>query len=142
MRGKRRTEMTIETHRVFVMSSSGNSRLGYCPQCAAETRMIMPEAAALMSCVSTRTIFRWVETGRIHFMETSEGILFVCLQSLMERLSESFFAVDACEQAGRRRRGSVVSRSKMKQLAPLSPKYLRREALSLGDGPNPVVGDE
>ena len=135
--------MTIETHRVFVMRSPGDSRLGYCPRCAAETRMIMPEAAAMLSCVSTRTVFRWVEAERIHFMETSEGILFVCLQSLMERLSESFFAVDACEQAGRRRgRGSAGSRSRMKRLAPLSPKYLRHEALSQEDGPNPVVGDE
>jgi excisionase family DNA binding protein len=41
--------------------------------------MFTPEEAAAMMKVSQRTIYRWVEAGRIHFRETENGNLLVCL---------------------------------------------------------------
>lgn len=43
--------------------------------------MVTPEEAAVLACVSPRTIYRGVEAGRIHFMETPEGLLLICLNS-------------------------------------------------------------
>jgi len=43
--------------------------------------MVTPDEAAIISRVNTRTIYRWVEMGAVHFMEHS-GQLWVCLNSL------------------------------------------------------------
>jgi excisionase family DNA binding protein len=44
--------------------------------------MITPDEAAALCEVSTRTVYRWLETGAIHFSETvGEGLL-ICLSSL------------------------------------------------------------
>ena len=82
MRKKRRTELIVETHQLFVVRKAGDAVGAWCKECAAQVRMIMPEQAAGLACVSQRTIYRWVEAGKIHFIETPEGGLLVCLQSL------------------------------------------------------------
>ena len=41
-----------------------------------------PEEAPALASVSTRTMYRWVESGRVHFLETPEGRLLVCRNSL------------------------------------------------------------
>jgi excisionase family DNA binding protein len=53
-----------------------------CPDCGAPSEMLTPESAAEMAGVSPRTVYRWVETGRVHFTERPDGRLFVCLTSL------------------------------------------------------------
>lgn len=45
--------------------------------------MLTPEEAAWLVCVTPRTIYRWVEEGRIHFRESEEGWLLICLASLL-----------------------------------------------------------
>ena len=42
----------------------------------------MPDEAAELGHVSTRTIYRWIEAETLHFTETSEGLLMICLDSL------------------------------------------------------------
>lgn len=49
-------------------------------------KMVTPEAAAVVAGVSTRTVYRWVEAGKIHFAETPAGLVLVCLNSLLKRI--------------------------------------------------------
>lgn len=44
--------------------------------------MITPDEAAALCEVSTRTIYRWLESGTIHFSETASEGLLICLSSL------------------------------------------------------------
>jgi predicted site-specific integrase-resolvase len=44
--------------------------------------MVTPQQASAIAGVSVRTINRWVEAGRVHFMETPDGLLLLCLDSL------------------------------------------------------------
>ena len=44
--------------------------------------MVTPDEAAQLWQVSTRTIYRRIETGRLHFTETERGFSLICLQSL------------------------------------------------------------
>ena len=44
--------------------------------------MVAPEQAAVLAKVPMRVIYRWVETGSVHFREDPNGSLFVCLKSL------------------------------------------------------------
>jgi hypothetical protein len=81
MKTKRRTEITIETERV-VVSRRKLSVLAWCQICCRRVHMVATDEAAAIACVSTRTIFRWVETEKLHFKETSEGLLLICRESL------------------------------------------------------------
>jgi hypothetical protein len=79
---RRRTEITIEAHRTLVLRRPDGSRLARCATCAGES--LMPHEAATLARVDTRTIYRWIETAQIHFTETADGQMLVCLTSLSE----------------------------------------------------------
>ena len=44
--------------------------------------MVAPEQAAMLSQIPIRMIFRWVETGLVHYKEGQNGSIIVCLKSL------------------------------------------------------------
>ena len=83
MRRKRRTEVFVETE-VEIEVRRRTRRLApvWCAACGAEVEMAAPDVAGAAVEVSARTVFGWVEAGRVHFTETTEGALLVCLQSL------------------------------------------------------------
>jgi hypothetical protein len=82
MKRKLTTDITIETLQLLVIHEPGESVRGMCPQCGTEVRLVSSNQAAVLAGESTRTIYRWIEDGLIHFTETREGHLFVCLASL------------------------------------------------------------
>ena len=55
----------------------------WCGQCAAEVQMMPPETAAALAGTTPRLIYRRVENGELHFLETREGELLVCRNSLI-----------------------------------------------------------
>ena len=80
---KRRTEITIETHQVLILNRRQSSDLMSCEQCrTGRSPLVTPEVAGSLTGVNTRTVYRWVEAGRLHYTETNNGGLFVCLASL------------------------------------------------------------
>lgn len=79
---KRRTEILLEITQLLVIKRSGKTGFAWCENCARNVPMISTERAAIIACQSTRTIYRWVEAGRLHFMEKPEGQLLICLDSL------------------------------------------------------------
>jgi hypothetical protein len=87
---KRRVQLTIETHQLLVISRATGSIQGWCSECARDVPLIRPEEAAVLAGVSPRTIYRRVEAGLVHFAESPEGWLLICLGSLLdERRIES-----------------------------------------------------
>lgn len=44
--------------------------------------MVKPEQAAVIAGVTVRVVNSWVESDLVHFLETSEGLLLVCVNSL------------------------------------------------------------
>jgi excisionase family DNA binding protein len=44
--------------------------------------MLTPTEAAWQTKVSQRVLYRWIEAGLIHFTETVDGGVFICLSSL------------------------------------------------------------
>jgi hypothetical protein len=81
MRNRTRTETLIEKHETWVVRKGAGKRW-LCDQCIEQNAMFTPYEAAMMRCVSQLTIFRLVEGGHLHFKETPDGGLFVCLASL------------------------------------------------------------
>ena len=53
-----------------------------CPKCLAETRMISPQEASALTGLSLREIYQRVEAGSLHFIETQQGQLYICTNSI------------------------------------------------------------
>ena len=80
---KRRTKITIEQERVLIIGRGSRAVEVWCNGCNEQVTMIRPEEAAAVAGVNSRTIYRGVEAGRFHFRETPDGMLLICLSSLM-----------------------------------------------------------
>jgi len=84
---KKRTEIMIEFDEVMVVSARPDSVQAWCEQCCLNVLFVTPEQSSVVAGVSVRTINHWVEAGIVHFVETPNGLLFVCVESL--RFAES-----------------------------------------------------
>ena len=85
MSTKKRTTITVETERVLIISrrvGRNSPPRAWCAECGALVELISPEVAAALARVSPRTIYRWVETDRLHFTDSTENTLLICLNSI------------------------------------------------------------
>ncbi|MFL6276067.1 MAG: hypothetical protein ACJ74G_12840 [Blastocatellia bacterium] len=78
---RRRTEITVETS-LLVWQRGRRPDCLSCATCPQPSPLIAPEEAAALAGTSTRTIYRWVEAGWLHFAETPDGKLLVCPNAL------------------------------------------------------------
>ena len=77
----RRMRITIQTERLLMMNR-GRNEDSLCPSCSSQVRMVTVDQAASMSGVNSREIYRRIEAGKLHFIETSEGSLLLCFNSM------------------------------------------------------------
>ena len=75
-------EITLERDELSVIRRPVHPALTWCEQCEKRVQMITPDEAVAVAGRSAREIYRWVEAGRIHFLETPQGLLSICLRSL------------------------------------------------------------
>lgn len=85
MKTKRRTEITVETARIFVIRRRRGSILTWCAECAEAVKMVAPDEAAVLAGVNPRTIYRWIEAEKIHFAETPEACCLCASTRFLER---------------------------------------------------------
>jgi hypothetical protein len=83
-RKKKTTIVTIEAHERMTIRRGARRVTAWCDQCGADVPMVPPNEAAEMAGTDARAIFRRVEAGEVHFMETGAGALWICAQSLAE----------------------------------------------------------
>lgn len=81
------TRITISKSEVLVIRKSQGLALADCPQCARQTQMLAAEQVVTLSGISSLNLFKLVESGQLHFLETAQGHLLICLESLRARLS-------------------------------------------------------
>jgi len=79
---KRRIEITVEKRRLIVLKRQRRSVPDWCADCGEQVAMLTPDQAATIANVSSRTIYRRVEAGEMHYLETAEGRLLVCANSI------------------------------------------------------------
>jgi hypothetical protein len=85
-------EVTTEKRRIVIINRSYISPQKICDHCYEPSGMITPEEAAALCNVSTRTVYRWLETSAVHFTETAEGMLLLCLNSLAATVTNESLA--------------------------------------------------
>lgn len=79
---KKRVEISLEVQRAVTIKSSNVVLRAWCPQCNQQVTMLLPDAAAVLAGISVREIFRRVEGGALHFVETPEGQIRICAASI------------------------------------------------------------
>lgn len=81
---KRRIEITVEKHRLVVLKRRNRLIDAWCQACREQVPMVTPDEAAAIARVSSRTIYRRVEAGELHYTETAAGWLLVCANSIRD----------------------------------------------------------
>ena len=84
----RRYEITVEREFLSIKSQSGQASQAHCPHCGRQVVVLPPELAAEAAGTSARTIYRWVEEKRVHFIEPASGVLLICAESLPGQSSQ------------------------------------------------------
>jgi hypothetical protein len=82
MRVKRKTEVVVQTHQVTTVHLMRRSIRAWCGPCNAEVLMLTPDEAASLAQSTARDIYRRVEADELHSIETDEGNVRVCVNSL------------------------------------------------------------
>src|SRR5215468_10738297 len=70
------------------MDQFNTEALAACRICGEDVKMIAAEKAATICHCSRRKIYRWVEEGDLHFIETTDGEVLVCGRSLSRKMDE------------------------------------------------------
>jgi hypothetical protein len=81
---KKRTEITVETERILVIRRRYRAVEAWCAECNAAIVMIRPDQAAAVSGRSLRAIFNDIEQAALHFNEQPDGMILICLNSLLK----------------------------------------------------------
>ena len=77
---KRKKTITIETRQQIVIRPISNqTTIIRCEFCQAEVEMATPELAANILGIKLREVFRRIEQGELHFVETDDGEIQICI---------------------------------------------------------------
>lgn len=82
MKIRRRMEIEIRKEKLLVVRRDDRISRAACPACGA---MVTLDEAVGRTVFGSRTIFRLIEAGRVHFREDETGLLVVCLAALSEK---------------------------------------------------------
>jgi hypothetical protein len=85
----RKTEIKLQQTKRRVILLPETEEIIACPECEGHEVMIAAETAASVFGFSRRQVYRIAEEGKVHFIETDEGVLFVCLKSLENNIPEN-----------------------------------------------------
>lgn len=121
MKEKRVREIVIETSRRLVIRRQGASLLNWCVECDAVAGWVTPDEATALTRINSITIYRWVESGLLHRLESPEGFLLICLNSLLAGKGEATnpeTTVEIRDQMISTARGAPADSPQLKSLLP------------------------
>lgn len=81
---KRTTRITFESERLLVIRQPTSRACCWCAGCQAEVPVITAEDAAIVADRSLAAICREIDAAHLHATEAGEGVLLVCLNSLLK----------------------------------------------------------
>jgi hypothetical protein len=92
---KQKKKTAVAIHQFYVVRQQKHAPPVVCSQCpVAIASLVAPDEAAVVTGISTRAIYRWVEAGVIHFLENANGSLLVCLNSFPAAVGANAFRED------------------------------------------------
>jgi hypothetical protein len=85
MKSKTTKVITVETWRKTIIRQPAQPIFARCAGCGIETEMFSPEEFARRRNTTPRIVYRRIENGDCHFIETADGALLVCGWSMPEK---------------------------------------------------------
>jgi hypothetical protein len=79
---RKKTEISVQIDRMLVISTRLVTSRAWCKSCGKRVVMLRADEAARLAGVSSRTLYRWVEDRLVHFTETQDQLVLVCLDSV------------------------------------------------------------
>jgi hypothetical protein len=76
-------EITVETERLLIIRRRYRAVEEWCDGCGELALMIRPDQASAVTGRALRMIFTEIESGHLHFREYPDGLVVVCLNSLL-----------------------------------------------------------
>jgi hypothetical protein len=92
----KQTKIEIEMSETVAYSRRTERLENYCPGCKDMSEMATPQVAAILVHTTEREIYRLVETGAVHFVETDRVL--ICLKSLGDSKASPIAAKDHIER--------------------------------------------
>lgn len=74
--------IATESHEMVIVRNGRERVYGFCSDCGKEAEMLSLDSAVAVSGKRTREIFSLIENGNVHSLETTNGLLLVCRNSL------------------------------------------------------------
>ena len=86
MKRIKKREIFIETEQLVFFKDKSKEGSLKCNVCDMETIMLPPALIAELLKISSREIYLLIEADKIHFAETDENQMFICVDSLAKAL--------------------------------------------------------
>lgn len=87
MKRKLITRTTLEQREVTIIRSvRRRTKQPPCPVCPPTVVLVTLGEAMSLAGVGSRAIYGWIESGSVHFTETSDGMMFICPVSLVRQV--------------------------------------------------------
>jgi hypothetical protein len=80
---RKKMEIIIEREQVLVIRRLDAQQSRWCAECSGQAQMLSIDEAAALARLSARALYRRVEASQVHFMETEDGLLLICINSLL-----------------------------------------------------------
>jgi hypothetical protein len=82
MKITRRIEISVERHEVSVLRRNRQAVIQFCDHCGAKVEMLTVESACAITGMTPRMLYRSIETENVHYVESLEGVILLCSESL------------------------------------------------------------
>jgi hypothetical protein len=82
MKSMRKIEIVVETRRILTIRRGSRYCIDHCEACGEQARMVTVDEAAILAVVSPRAIYQLVEARKLHYVETTDREVLICLHSL------------------------------------------------------------
>ena len=79
-----KTEVRIDLDDVRLVERRGRSVEGWCSSCGETVILVTAEDAAMLAGLDARSVYRLIESLEIHWGEKPDGLLLVCLRSILD----------------------------------------------------------
>jgi hypothetical protein len=83
-RTKRKTTIITETDRLLILNKESGAVEGWCDNCDELVGMVRPEEAVALAAFRLRAADRALDPEKLHLIESGDGGLHVCLNSLLK----------------------------------------------------------
>ena len=75
-------KISVETSSLLILRTQAAER-AWCPQCGAESEMVALDRIGVVSNLDREALEEWLNSGRIHRLDSSNGSSVICLTSLL-----------------------------------------------------------